>query len=70
MSETEKYCIFENSQGKQNAQKTFSFERYFQCASSSLQNIFLRFGEKYSLNFAVPRAGHQLYGKIFLIKRN
>ena len=35
----------------------------FQCASSSLQNIFFRFGEKYELNFVLPYGGHQLYGK-------
>ena len=35
-----------------------------QCGSSSLQNIFLRFGEKNNLNFAIPRRGsHQLYGQ-------
>ena len=34
-----------------------------QCASSSLQNIFLRFGEKNHLNFAIPRDGAQLYGE-------
>ena len=34
-----------------------------QCASSSLQNIFLRFGEKNNLNFAVPKGGAQLYGE-------
>ena len=33
------------------------------CASSSLQNIFLRFGEKNHLNFAIPRGGAQLYGE-------
>ena len=32
------------------------------CGSSSLQNIFLRFGEKNNLTFAIPEKGHLLYG--------
>jgi len=39
------------------------FLKTHKCASSSLQNIFLRFGEKHNLNFALPRGGgHQFYG--------
>lgn len=38
------------------------FLKTHKCASSSLQNIFLRYGEKNQLNFAVPKSGHQLYG--------
>lgn len=37
----------------------------FQCASSSIQNIFLRFGEKNDLNIVVPRMGHQLLGPVY-----
>merc|ERR1719186_104792 len=33
------------------------------CASSSLQNIFLRFGEKNNLQFVLPRGGYQFGGE-------
>ena len=36
---------------------------YLQCASSSLQNIFFRFGEKHSLTFVLPNQGGRLGGK-------
>ena len=39
----------------------------FQCASSSLQNIFLRFGEKHNLNFALPIKGGSFTGKLHLV---
>eukprot|EP00092_Neocalanus_flemingeri_P102812 GFUD01131520.1.p1 GENE.GFUD01131520.1~~GFUD01131520.1.p1 ORF type:complete len:397 (+),score=109.33 GFUD01131520.1:40-1230(+) len=32
------------------------------CASSSLQNIFLRFGERHNLNFVLPNSGYQIGG--------
>jgi len=41
--------------------KNIVFLKTHKCASSSLQNIFLRYGEKHNLNFAVPDHGHQLY---------
>ena len=39
------------------------FLKTHKCASSSLQNIFFRFGEKQKLNFVLPQTGHILKSK-------
>ena len=48
-----------------NKETKIVFLKTHKCASSSLQNIFLRFGEKNNLNFAIPAGkAHELYGNI------
>jgi len=44
-------------------QTNIVFVKTHKCASSTLQNIFLRFGEAHRLRFLLPATGHQLPGR-------
>ena len=52
--------------GEGNSKHFSSFILYFrwQCASSTLQNIMFRFGEKNNLTFVLPNVGGNLGGNI------
>ena len=39
-----------------------------QCASSSMQNIFFRFGERNHLNIVLPRGGYHIGSKVSYIQ--
>lgn len=51
--------IFETSQNKTKHTTVF-FLKTHKCASSTMQNILMRFGEKYHLNFALGSGGNYL----------